>query len=211
MEKRKRFSPALIGAGCVACMTAGASAALMTYDNEADFIAASGPLALETFESSPTIGDIASGGQPLLTFGGLTVESTPDALKVLDAPAFGNMNVTPGGSQYLAVDTDIADTGAIVTFTFDQPTFEFGSFVIDVQSSVATVMVQGEMFEIPIAGDGSVQYFGVVSDMPITSISFDMGIDSFNSFDDIRYTIPTPGAMAIMCAGGLMAIRRRRR
>ena len=194
----------------VACLASTSSGALMTYTDEASFVAASGPLALETFESSPTIGDPSGGGQAMLTFGSLTASSTPDALKVFDAPSFGNMNVTPGGSQYLAVDTDIADTGAIVTFTFDQPTFEFGSFVIDVQSSVVTVMVEGEMFEIPIAGDGSVQYFGVVSDMPITSISFDMGTDSFNSFDDIRYTIPTPGAAAIMSFAGLMALRRRR-
>jgi hypothetical protein len=72
-------------------LVSGYAHALTVFTDRAAFETAVGTLSIEDFESSPIIGTPGDGAQASATFGSFTVSSTPNAVKVLDAPFFGRI------------------------------------------------------------------------------------------------------------------------
>lgn len=181
--------------------------ATTTYDNQADFYANAGMLSVEDFESHAP-GDPGGGALPFIDFGLFEATSNPDALKILQGPFFGNHNTTPGGSKYLSLDTDVGFVSADLTLVFDAPIIEFGVYIVDAEDG-GFVTVGGSTYNVLGGPDGVERYFGIISDTPFTTIRIDMGdTDSHWSVDDVAFTIPTPGTLALLLTGAL-AVRRR--
>jgi hypothetical protein len=181
--------------------------ATTTYDNQADFYANAGALFIEDFESYAP-GDPSGGALPSIDFGLFEATSTPDALKILQGPLFGNHNTTPGGSKYLSLDTDVGFVSADLTLVFDDPITEFGIYIIDAEDG-GFVTVGGSSYSITGGPDGVERYFGIIADTPFNSVRIDMGdTDSHWSVDDVAFTIPAPSTFALLLTG-VAAVRRR--
>ena len=183
-----------------------------TFSSQVDFLGAAGAVTTETFENSPNVGSPGSGAMEMLIFDLFEVTSNPPALKVFDLPMFGNFNTTPGGTRYLAADTDYGEREADLTFSFNSPVRSFGFFLIDADAD-HTVEVHSSEFVVPGLGDGSVAYFGIVADQPFTNVIVNGGFeDSFFSIDDVSIgSVPEPSS-AIVTIGVLCfaAVRRKK-
>ena len=181
------------------------------FESQSEFVAAAGSLDIETFESSPNIGTEDSGGLLEIIFDDFTASADIEALKIFDTPLFGNGNTTPGGENYLAVDTDIGFTSTDLTLSFDSPIDSLGFFLVDAEEPY-TVSIDGSEFSIGGFGDGSVSYFGIIADSPFGSITIaSTGTDSFSSIDDVSYgnSIPEPSSCLIICIVAAAFLKRK--
>ncbi|MGD8395530.1 MAG: hypothetical protein PVF43_08650 [Candidatus Eiseniibacteriota bacterium] len=163
------------------------SLTVQTFDNEADFLAAAGPVETEDLEDEPLIGDCNAGGQTMITLDTFVATSTPAALKIPNVDCTGAHNTTAGGQKYLLADTDMGGVSAAVTFTLNAATNAFGMYATDLDSNSLQLTINGLAYTIPPHGNGGQGYFGIVSDDAITSISMVIvpDFDSSYGFDDI--------------------------
>ncbi len=215
MVDRYRVSRTLWIGAAVACFAAASPGALagIVFNDRADFLNnAVGPIVIEDFEDEAVVGTPAGGQVGMLTLTDFIATSNPLALKILDQPSAGNMNTTPGGAKYLALDTDIAGVSASVTWFFTTPITELGFNIIDLKT-VIVVTINATDYLINGAGDGGVTFWGILDVGEFDTISFNIveGIDSFYSFDDLVYSIvPTPGAALLLVIAAGSSRRRRR-
>ncbi len=179
----------LFGGGVILMLVLSAPAFADTvYNNQADFYAAAGSLSVKDFEDETPWAHPDDAGVGQMVFEDFTATSDPDALKILAVPWYGNHNMTPGGSQYLSADTDIGGVGSDVVIVFDYPITEFGLWITDNEYSGGSVTVHGIANPVPAGPDGCEHYFGIISDVPFTTVSLYMGNDSQWSMDDVAYT-----------------------
>ena len=171
--------------------------AAVVFNDQGSFLSAAGPLSREDFEDEPLVGNPDSGAVPSIAFDFFTATSTPTALKVLGSPAFGNHNTTPGGQKYLSADTDLGFTGSTVQFiSFAAPVSTFGLFLVDIESG-ATVTINAIPYNVASTGDGGTRYFGIIEDVPFTSVALSGGQDSHWSMDDVVANVPEPPALLL--------------
>ena len=173
---------------------------------------------LEDFEETNLVGTTISGGVGELNFHDFSVTASPTALKVLSGEVHGNHNTTIDGDQYLSTDTDRAFLGSTLTLTFYDPIQVFGATLIDLDGIGGTgvIKVDGRIFNIGENSDSGESFFGIIADIPFTTVVFQMGMDSHWSLDDIMYDwdlqpIPEPASLLILGAGiaGIVLGRRR--
>lgn len=163
---------------------------VMTFNDQGDFLAAAGPVTTEDFEDEPVVGSCASGGQVALSFDHFDAAASLPALKVLDTDCGnGNHNTTPGGTKQLSADTDLGGVSADVTFSFNTSVHAFGLFLIDAEGGSTQITINGNSYLVPPTGNGGQAYFGILSDVAITTVDFAIvdGSDSHYSFDDVAY------------------------
>lgn len=199
-------------------IAATSAQAAQIFTDRALFEAAIGAgFTIEDFESAPLVGDQVSGATPFQDFGPFSVSSVPDAVKVADFPHSGNDNTTPGGQQYLYLDTDTMLQGSVVTITFDGGMSAVGFDYVDLNEpgSVATVTTDGQVFPLALTPGNGNQFdpvfWGIIGDAPIVSLTIDSGLDSGWTLDQLTY-IPEPGTGVLLALGlaGLRMMRRRR-
>ena len=213
---RSNFKSALMLAASVC--TAGASAA--SYTDRTSFNAAAGSLTIETFESSSLVGNPGSGAVQSIAFADFSVSASPAAAKLADADHFyGSFNTTPGGKNYLYLDTDVGFQGSTATFSFNALTHAIGFDYTGVRERGTTfdVTVDGTTFTLaPNVDDDSFGFWGYTSEAGFTSFTVATSLDSGYSLDQITYTaaIPEPQSYAMMLLGlgciGLLVRRRAR-
>ncbi len=190
----------------------GASAAVVTFSNQASFLTAAPGAVLEDFESS-SLG--------ATSFADFSV--TSDANHRVTDEQFLGLGPT-SGTQFLGVDVD----GGIgtITFTFTSPTPIFGINMVDaldtgVAGSLTFSTSTGAIGTVaPTSGlaNANVLFFGITDFMtPFTSISFTdtLGTDGV-AFDDAYAqvsAVPLPAALPLFLSAlaglGLMGWRRR--
>ena len=132
-----------------AALFAGAhSAHAQVFTDRAAFEAAAGALVIETFEDDPLSGTPSGGAVVSISFDDFRVDTDPPAAKVIDVPFAGSENTTPGGKNYLYLDTDRGLVGSRSTFTFDAPitTFGFDYTGMGETGNQFTVEIDGMLF-----------------------------------------------------------------
>jgi PEP-CTERM motif len=194
----------------------GASA--QEYTDRSSFEAAAGSLRIETFEASPLVGTTSLGAVADLAFTDFSVSSDPTATKLLDTDHFfGSFNTTPGGKNYLLLDTDEGLLGSTATFFFSSAIhaigFDYTAF--DEPDSSFDLTVDGTTFALaPNTNSDSFGFWGYTSVAGFTSFSFSAATDSSYSFDQLTYSvaIPEPQTYALLLLGlGCIAAHARRR
>jgi len=135
------------------------------FTDRAAFEAALGAFSVETFESAPLSGSGSSGGVASISFDDFKVDTVPPAAKVLNFTHFGAFNTTPGGANYLYLDSDVGFVGVATTITPNNPVhaigFDYTSIVV--ASSTNTVTVQGQAFTLALSTSTQHRFFGYIS------------------------------------------------
>ena len=193
-----------------------AQADVITFDSEAAFLAATGSLAFESFETATS----SSATQVDFTGGSFSCTGTSFC------PGFFGISgafAQDGSTSVFYASPDEA------TFTFDTAINTFGIFIGgagDVANITLTALLSnGDSATVldnysgsfDVFGDNS-QYFGIISDMLFTSITFspnNSGDGIF--FDSMSYgststSVPEPGTLALLGIGlfGMGMARRRK-
>jgi len=190
-----------------------AARADLVFNLQGDFLAAAGSVMTETFESQPNIGTPGAGAQTMIDFDDFSATSARPALKIFDSPMVGNFNTTPNGAKYLAVDTDVGNTGTTVTLTFQQSLRTFGLFLIDLEEDY-TILINGMTYTVLATGNETSTFFGIITDVPFNNvgISSEFETDSFSSFDDVSFgVVPEPSSLLMFGIGmGVLLTQRRK-
>ncbi len=115
------------------------------------------------FEATPTVGARTGGGVSGLDLPGLSLAADLPALKVLNRAYTGNHNTTPGGRQYLSVDTD-SRRGTPVSFTFVQPIYALAFNLIDHDTGDVVLDIGSERYTFADVSNGESVFFGLILD-----------------------------------------------
>lgn len=209
-----------IFAATLALATCATAANAVVFTDRALFDAAAPGATVEDFEGVTPFGPLGSGGLASVDFGAFQVATSPDAVKVVNVPAFGAFNTTLGGGNYLYLDTDLGFVGTITTITLDDPTTAFGFSYTDLNEPNATpeITIGGQTFSLALNGVGQELFFGFTSLTAFTTIVINSGIDSGYGVDDIAFAgggqvVPLPATLPLALAGvavfGFAARRRR--
>ena len=178
----------------LALTTAGAGSAANLVYSESAFLAEAQGVVLEDFEDEPTSGTPDAGGVSQLAFDGFTAQTSLPAAKLFDTPLAGSANTTPGGTKYLAIDTDVGSVGATATLVFDPPVYAVGFQLIDADLTPTTITLDGVDYPIAATEAGGADYVGVLSNTAFTTLTIaPSSADSFWSLDDVSMGLdPAP-------------------
>ena len=193
-----------------------ASGQVVTYTDRTAFVAASAPLAVETFDEFTGTNPIGSGPFPVSgAFSLLPVRST-DSIR-LDSPTY-NVN----GTEFLYVALDTRNSLILpssLTFTFNTAITSFGADFRNLNngdgSNGRTFAIVGGTTINPLPPEPA--FLGFISSTPFTTVTFELdrlGSDGFG-IDNVTFNasaVPEPASWATMVAGMAlvgMAMRRR--
>ena len=165
-----------------------AQAVVVTYTDLGTWQAAAGTTLLEDLNTTPL------GFTPSLDVGDFTI--TQGGFNNFGAVIKNGSGVN--GSRHLEWITDGAD--AHVTFDFDYNVFDFGfdyhreGTSSQGGSGIISLDVDGMSFNFSTqSGSGVLGFFGITSDSPISSLSFQVnGFTTKTQFDDFRYSSMAP-------------------
>lgn len=205
---------------CVACVLAvsGLASALTTYNDEATFLAAAGPLDMESFEGLTATNNISQANSFALPGFVVSHPGTPD---------MGVFNTTPGwgghatdGSNYINYQSSGGET---LTFNFTSAIDSFGINVTDWgdfgSGSLTFSNDAGDSATMALAplGDDNEFFFGAISAFDFTVVELTNSIaGEAYSFDEVYYgqaggDIPLPSTITLLALGlAGLAVRRRR-
>ena len=195
-----------------------AGAAIVTFSNQANFLAAAGPVLLESFETvgtqvasnSPLVAPVLTVIPPSAPLGGVAVRDNP-----------GNGLFATDGSQYIALGTT-GDVGGVTNYELDTPSTVVGFSVTDfgdkgVNDSGTLIFRTntGEMQNIASSPlpDGNQLFFGAIADTPFSSFSVEASTSSDGYGVDEIYvnSIPEPSSLLLAGISGLLGMSYRRR
>jgi hypothetical protein len=194
---------------------AGNALAITVYTDRAAFESALNAYSVEDFESYPTYGT----PDPLLNIpDGLTsldlndfsLTATPQAIKILNAPHSGAHNTTPGGSQFLYLDTDTGTVGSSTVFSLDNPVDAFGFDYTAVYEpgTVFTVSIGSEVFNLALNNpEATPLFWGVIGLGDFSDITLHTSTDSGYGVDEVTFgsAVPLPPAFWLF-GSGLMVL-----
>lgn len=197
--------------------------ATTTYSSQATFntdAGAFGTLTVESYEGYSS--DLASGARTInLSSAAVSYDLDGDisnfGIATVPNPFGGTGVSATDGSNYLFVvyPTSSVPGGASVTFQFANPISVFGTNMRDVENiSISYETSEGENGTAASpAANGAVQFFGIISDTPFTSITFSgPGVSTGDGvvFDETTYVIPEPSTTALLAGMCAFAFRRKR-
>lgn len=190
----------------------------VTTDNRTQFIGSIEEVMIDdSFEAHNV--DLATGARTL-SFAGFDASFGGSSL-------FGianELNETIGvgateGSNYIRADFGGSETVS-VTFDFEESIAHFGVMIRDVEQAILTFTTDTGMSGTAavIAENDVAQFFGLSiggSEAEFNSITFTMQAPQSGNidgvvFDQVTAGVPTPGALALLGLGGMVAGRRRR-
>lgn len=179
---------------CAGFQLSVGAASLTYYTAKASFVAATNPVIVEDFESAPAEQILASLARPVGTFTGYA--GTPGPNVYINLPTYTNFGV-PGqvGTKLITANGD-EDFELFLT----TPTSNIGFDTYLNQFSPATIRLYGAghvLLDTFIHNHNPAQvgFFGVISDVAITSIQWTTSIGrSINTgYDNIRIGTACPG------------------
>jgi hypothetical protein len=198
----------VLGAGCLA--VSGAVAADTVYSSRSAFDAAAGALTTITFDGIAGPGSFVDYGGGPLTLSGVTFTSNA-TLFVLDPGYYGSSYPYGGflNADYAGLDTITAALPATTALGFDigglfgAQTFTIGtsdggSFVVNAPDS--------------IIGTSALDFFGVTTSTPITSITVSYTDGAYGALDNFSFgAVPEPATWGLMILGfgGIGGVLRR--
>lgn len=209
-----------------------ASASIMTFDTLAEFEGAAGPTMVEDFDGVPgernfTNRSVQIGDLTLFT----DLNSTDDLAsfnRVLIGPGYNDLDDFQRAASKNSIDrtSNFAHVGIrpgdVFTISFNQPMYSFGGSLKGLNDSIfrTRISVLGQNF-VPAITDGpKLQFFGIVSETPFSSISFRGPERNGFGLDNLRYSsleppsadIPVPASLPLLATGLLLvgAFRRKR-
>ncbi|MCA9278032.1 MAG: hypothetical protein H6815_04500 [Phycisphaeraceae bacterium] len=167
--------------GCATAVSA------QVYTDRASFLAAASSSQLDDVESYPVIGDPSGGAVPSFNANMFAMATSPTAIKIQDAAAFGAFNTTPGGVKYFYLDTDQGNVGTMLTLTANgaDTWTAIGFDYTDMDSVPLTIFINGQAYTAGPSGNNASAFIGIVSSTPFTSVSIDSGSDSGWGMDDV--------------------------
>jgi hypothetical protein len=212
-----RISAWLTGALLFAGMTGNALAITVytVYTDRATFEAALGSSSVENFESYPTAGtpdplfSTIPNGLTSLDLNDFSLTATPQAIKIWDAAHSGSHNTTPGGSQFLYLDTDTGTVGSTTDFSLYNPANAFGFDYTGVYEPGTdfTVSIGAEVFNLALNNPESTPLFwGVIGPGSFSDITLHTTTDSGYGVDDVTFgaAVPLPPAFWLFGSGLLV-------
>ncbi len=195
-------------------VTATASvAATVQFDDRTTFEAAAA--GLTTNDLNSFVSDVDLAGSAVVDVGDFTITGPASGIARIDA---GGDGVTPvDGTAYIQ---GIGAAGSSIVFTFATSIFSFGVdlFGINNNNERTQVVIDGDIFSLPVVGGNVASFFGVTSDTPFNTVAFSLLLGEDAGLDNITYggdaaVIPLPGGLPLLLAGlaGLGIAARRRK
>jgi hypothetical protein len=187
----------VLGAGCLA--VSGAVAADTVYSSRSAFDAAAGALTTITFDGIAGPGSFVDYGGGPLTLSGVTFTSNATSYPYggfLNADYAGLDTITAALPATTALGFDIGGLFGAQTFTIG--TSDGGSFVVNAPDS--------------IIGTSALDFFGVTTSTPITSITVSYTDGAYGALDNFSFgAVPEPATWGLMILGfgGIGGVLRR--
>lgn len=189
-----------------------ARSAVVTFSDLPSFLSAAGPASFESFEQTPLL---PFQSNPSLDLGPFAFGSDGSFGIVTTGPTMGQHPTD--GVRYLALNA------RTFQLTFAQPIralaldfIDCGDLPLSVGQTLsmsapasATILQTVGDFDPP---NGYEFFFGFVSDVPVTEVTFHTTVGDNMAMDSIRYSaVPEPSAYLISASGVAWLIRKRRR
>ncbi|MCA9287335.1 MAG: hypothetical protein KDA05_02055, partial [Phycisphaerales bacterium] len=191
-----------VAAAAAVTVVASAASAQFFTDRGA-FNLAAGSTTTDGFETYALIGTTASGAIANFAGNDFAASSTPAAIKIINAPAFGALNTTPGGAQYLYLDTDMGNVGCDLTIAFNAAVSAIGFDYSDMDTLPLVINVDGQSFTAPASGNGAAAFVGYVSSGTFSTISMNSGTDSGWGLDELSYSAGAPSCEPDLTTGAI--------
>lgn len=216
IKPRSWIALALLYAGM-----AGNAQAFTVFTDRALFEAALLTSTTEDFESYATVGTPdpllnIPDGLAALDLNDFSLTATPNAIKIWDAFHSGSHNTTPGGTQFLYLDTDnlgIANgnsVGSTTVFSLYNPVDAFGFDYTGVfePGTGFTVSIGSDVFNPGLNNPEDVPLFwGVIGLGTFSTVTLATSLDSGYGVDEVTFgsAVPLPPALWLF-GSGMMAL-----
>lgn len=199
-------------------------AAVTTYTTQASFALAAGSTTLVTFNDFATEVSFRTSALDVGPFSLLGFGSDQGGRNFIDRPPLGFSEFDVDGTTVVSAIVRTTDGGVGFTITFHAPILAFGASFGGLQNSMIRTLIElaGTTVTPPEQPVDMVQFFGVVSDTPFTTLRFiaaperndGFGMDNvlFAAAPTVETPVPAPGAsaLALGALGMLAAVARRR-
>ena len=179
-----------------------------TYTDRTTFLAATSSTTNIDFEGIAAPGWYVSYGGTA-SIGGVTFTDTNHGMYVVD-PAYSPAYYDWGHGAVLDGDAGASD---IITATLPSNVFAIGSDIhsfVKYASDFTITLSNGDVFTTPTNDYPTDAFFGVTSDVAISSISF-KAVTGYTQLDNFVYgqtsTVPEPGTVALLIGMGLSGVR----
>lgn len=200
---------------------AGNAQAITIFTDRAAFESALNAYSIEDFESYPTYGTpdpLANipDGLTSLALNDFSLTATPQAIKIWNADHSGAHNTTPGGTQFLYLDTDTGTGGSTTVFSLYNPVDAFGFDYTGVYEpgTTFTVTIGSEVFNLALNNpEATPLFWGIIGLGSFSDITLATSTDSGYGVDDVTFgaAVPLPPAIWLFASGLLaLAVRRGR-